>query len=242
MLEEAKKKFNIVIPVFNEQEILQANINILQTFCQKELSSYDWQITIADNGSSDETPIIGKKLATNTNIKYLYSSEPGRGQALRSAFLNSTADYCAYMDIDLATDLTALPLLIKKLDKENFDLVIGSRFHQQSKIQRSILREIISRSYIFFAKLIVGTKASDLQCGFKGFNQKVIQEFVAKTKDDKWFFDSELIFLVERAKLKICEIPVNWVETRNIGRKSKVKLIKSIWEFINNLIKFKIYG
>ena len=185
MPEEVKKKFNIVIPVFNEQEILQANINILQTFCQKELADYAWQITIADNGSTDETPVIGKKLTTNPNIKYIYSPKPGRGQALRSAFLNSEADYCAYMDIDLATDLTALPLLINKLDKENFDLVIGSRFHKQSKIQRSVLREIISRSYIFFAKLIVGTKASDLQCGFKGFNQRVIKDFVAKSGPSK---------------------------------------------------------
>lgn len=235
----AQPTINLVMPVYNEEAVLEKNISLLKNYLQINLANYDWQIIIVDNNSTDQTSKIGRHLAEQTRIKYFFIPQKGRGLALRRTFLNYQADYHVYMDIDLATDLAALPELIKYLDLEKYDLVIGSRFHKKSKISRSILREIISRSYMFLAKLIVGTKTTDLQCGFKGLNRKIVQEIIPQTKDQQWFFDSELVFLTERSNLKIAEVPVNWIETRNIGRKSKVKLIKSILEFLQNLINFR---
>jgi glycosyltransferase involved in cell wall biosynthesis len=233
---------NIILPVYNEELVLEKNITILKEFLANNLSSYNWQIIIADNNSQDQTAQIGQELAKQERIKYFFISQKGRGEALRRAFLDNLGDYYVYMDMDLATELSALPDLIKYLAEGKYDLVTGSRFLPQSKIARSLLREVVSRGYIFMARIILSTNLSDLQCGFKGINQAIIKNIVPQTKDREWFFDTELLVLAERKGYKIKEIPITWMETRNINRKSKVDLIKSIYQFINNLINFKKNG
>ena len=230
---------NIILPVYNEESVLEKNVNTLKNYLINNLSGYNWQVIIADNNSQDNTSKIGHELAKQEKIKYFFIPQKGRGIAVRQAILENTADYYIYFDIDLATDLSALLVLTKYLIEEKYNMVVGSRFLPQSKITRSLLREIISRGYIFLARHILNTKLSDLQCGFKGIDQTIVNNIVTLTKDKEWFFDTEMLVLAEKNGFKIKEIPVTWVETRDINRKSKVKLIKSIYQFINNLIKFK---
>ena len=232
-------QINIILPVYNEELVLEKNISILKDYLAYNLSSYNWQIIIVDNNSQDQTAQISQELAKQEKIKYFFIPQKGRGLALRRAFLENLGDYYIYMDTDLATELSALPDLIKYLAEEKYDLVTGSRFLPQSKITRSLLREIISHGYIFMAKIILSTKLSDLQCGFKGLNQAIVRNIIPQTKDNEWFFDTEMMILAERNGYKIKEIPITWVETRNTNRKSKVELIKSIWQFVRNLINFK---
>jgi len=235
-------RINIILPVYNEESVLEKNINILKDYLSKILSFCNWQIIIADNNSKDQTAQISQELAKQERIKYFFIPKKGRGLALRRSFLENPSDYYVYMDIDLATDLSALPDLIKYLTEEKYNLVTGSIFLPQSKITRSFLREIISRGYILMVKTLLNTKLSDLQCGFKGLDQTIVKNIVSQTKDNEWFFDTELMLLSERAGFKIKEMPITWVEVRNINRKSKVKLIISIYQFMNNLIKFKKNG
>jgi glycosyltransferase involved in cell wall biosynthesis len=230
---------NIILPVYNEELVLEKNITILKEFLANNLFSYNWQIIIADNNSQDQTAQIGQELAKQGRIKYFFIPQKGRGEALRRAFMENLGDYYVYMDMDLATELSALPDLIKYLAEEKYDLVTGSRFLPQSKITRSLLREVVSRGYIFMAKVILSTKLSDLQCGFKGINQTIVKNIVPQTKDREWFFDTELMVLAEKNDYKIKEMPIIWVETRNINRKSKVDLIKSIKNFVKNLFNFR---
>lgn len=53
---------DIVVPVFNEEEILQQSITTLDEYMAKHLP-YRYQITIADNGSHDKTLEIANNLA-----------------------------------------------------------------------------------------------------------------------------------------------------------------------------------
>lgn len=234
------RQLNIIIPVFNEALILRENIGRLQNWLTDNLAIYDWQIIIADNNSTDQTGAIGRELtAADKRVRYFFIPQKGRGLALRRSFLEFPADFAVYMDVDLATDLSALPTMMRGLDNEAYDIVTGSRFAPGSQIQRSLLREIVSRGYVWLVKAMFHTPLSDLQCGFKGINKKVVANIVPQTKDKEWFFDTELLLLAEQNNYKIKSIPINWVETRSIGRKSKVKLIKSIAQFVHNLMKFK---
>src|SRR5579862_8608727 len=102
-----KTKVEITIPVYNEEEEIDTHIAILADFCEKNLSKYDWHITIADNASSDNTPVIAAAIAKkNDRITFLRLEQKGRGRAVKRAWSNSHADFCIYMDLDLSTDLT----------------------------------------------------------------------------------------------------------------------------------------
>lgn len=96
---------DIVVPVLNEEKILQKSIMTLDEYMAKHLP-YRYQITIADNGSQDKTLEIAKNLAEkHQSVQVVSLAERGRGRALKRVWQNSSADILTYMDVDLSTSL-----------------------------------------------------------------------------------------------------------------------------------------
>ncbi len=221
-----KPTAEITIPVYNEEKELEQNIDKLYDFCSKNLNNYDWKITIADNASNDNTPIIASNIARkNPKLSLFRLEEKGRGRAVKRAWSNSGADFRCYMDLDLSTDLKHLPNLLKALEKGS-DIAIGSRLAKGAKIEgRTALREITSRTLnFFFIQLWFGTHFTDAQCGFKAVTRNVVEQLIPKIKDNEWFFDGELLIVGEKSGYKIFEEPVHWVD--NPG--STVRLVSTI--------------
>ncbi len=221
-----KPSVEIAVPVYNEEKELDENIKTLYAFCHKNLKDYDWCITVADNASNDNTPIIGTRLAKeNPQINYLRLDQKGRGRAVKRVWAESGRDFCVYMDLDLSTDLIHLPKMLKTLQNGS-DIVIGSRLAKGAKVEgRTILREIISRALnFFFIQFFFQTHFTDAQCGFKGVNKRVVSNLIPKVLDNDWFFDGELLILAEKSGYKIHEEPVHW--TDNPG--STVRLYSTI--------------
>ncbi len=217
----------ITVPVYNEEEELEVNIQKLSDFCKKNLSDYEWRITISDNASHDNTPIIASAIAKkNPRVQLFRLEEKGRGRAVKRAWSNSNSDYCVYMDLDLSTDLKHLPNLLKAL-QNGYDIAIGSRLAKGANVEgRTLLREITSRTLnFFFIQMWFHTHFTDAQCGFKAVSRKVADELIPKIKDNDWFFDGELLIVGEKSGYKIYEEPVHWVD--NPG--STVRLVSTIW-------------
>ncbi len=226
----------IAIPAYNEELILEANVEKLRQFCLSHLQD-DWQLVIADNNSTDSTAQIAKRLAGQyMNVDYLLVPQIGKGQAIRAAWMNYQADVYLFMDADLATDLSALPVLIQEL--KTHDLVIGSRFLKQSQVNRSWLRNLLSQGYRWLVSGYLGLPVKDLACGFKGITDAVKKQILPKIRNNTFFFDSELVILAIRAGFSCQEIPVKWHEPRNRGQ-SKVNIFKTIKEYIANIIRLK---
>ena len=81
----------------------------------ERMGGCDWRITIADNGSTDDMPRIGRELAEKyPDVFYTRIEQRGRGRALKRVWSESDADIVGYMDMDLSTDLNALPALIAR--------------------------------------------------------------------------------------------------------------------------------
>ncbi len=222
-----KPSVEITIPVYNEEKELEKNITTLYDFCDKNLKVYDWRITIADNASSDNTPVIAAAITKKyPKIIYFRLEQKGRGRAVKRVWSQSKCDYCLYMDLDLSTDLIHLPNILKKLER-GYDIAIGSRLAKGSRVEgRTFLRELTSRVLnFFFIRFFFQTHFTDAQCGFKGVTKKVVENLIPKVKDNEWFFDGELLIIAEKSGYKIYEEPVHWVD--NPG--STVRLISTIW-------------
>ena len=230
-----KPSVEITVPVYNEEKELEKNILTLYNFCDKKLEDYNWHITIADNASNDNTPIIASKLSKiNPRIVYFRLDQKGRGRAVKRVWSESGCDYCVYMDLDLSTDLIHLPKILKAL-KDNSDIAIGSRLMNGSKVEgRNFLREFISKTLnFFFIQFFFHTHFTDAQCGFKGVTKKVVDNLIPKILDNGWFFDGELLIVGEKSGYKIYEEPVHWVD--NPG--STVRLYSTIIGDIKVIIR-----
>ena len=119
-------KLDVVIPGLNEEKGLEDTVRTLSAFMYENMGSYDWRIVIADNGSTDATPDIGRRLASEQErVEYLRLEQRGRGRALKYAWGQSDADVVSYMDMDLSTDLSYLPPLVGAIAEGGHDVAIG---------------------------------------------------------------------------------------------------------------------
>lgn len=230
------------LPVKDEELILEANaIKIYEHLNSQDLS-YDWRIVIVVNGSADKSYEIAKELENKYQNKFKAKniSLGGKSLALKEYFKESEADIFSFMDIDLSVSLNDIEGLISPLLNDNYDMVIGSRLLPDSKINRSHLREFGSQNYNRISRLLFKNDIRDLQCGFKAFKKGVFHNLKEHFRDDKWFFDTELVILAMHFDHKVKEIPVDWEENRYYERKSKVKKIEA-YHFVKKLIKFKKY-
>ena len=222
---------DIVVPVLNEEKILQSSIETLDEYMMENLP-YRYQITIADNGSQDNTLEIANSLAQKyQSVRVVRLAERGRGRALKQVWQSSQADILTYMDVDLSTSLDDFLPMIQPLVAGEAGVAIGSRLMKESKTSRGFKREFISRCYNKIIKLTSRTKFSDAQCGFKAIRRDVAKRFLPKIKDNEWFFDTELLIKTERAGVPIHEQPVTWIEDTD----SRVKIVKTAVDDLKGL-------
>ena len=235
----AETTVDIVIPVLNEEEQLESSVLTLRDFLQ-EACPYRWRIVVADNGSTDRTQNICQDLKVRFPGEFDFErlEVRGRGPALRTAWLNSDADVMCYMDVDLSTNLRALPPLLAALIHSDYDLGTGSRLMHGAIVTRQWRRELISRCYNWMIRLMFWNRFRDAQCGFKAITREAAHKLIPQVKDNAWFFDSELLLKAEMKGYRIFEVPVEWIE--DLG--STVKIVKTAWEDIKGLVRVRLGG
>lgn len=234
-MKENKKKVFLVIPVYNEEAVLEQNITKLHSFFHEKNIPFSIEMCIADNGSTDNTGIIAKQLLKKyPSMTYLYLDQKGRGRALKKAWTESTADIVSYMDVDLSTELDAYIPLIEAI-AQGADIATGSRYLHTSKIDRKLIREFLSRSYNFLLHCFFHLSVLDSQCGFKAVSKKTADFLLPLVKDNFWFFDTELLLLANYYHLNVIEIPIVWTK----GKYSKVKMPSTAYDYIKNMIRMK---
>ena len=227
---------DVVIPTLNEAHVLEKSVRTLRDFLGTHLGGYDWRVVVADNGSSDGTDGVARRLAGSLpDVRGVFLSERGRGNALRRAWRESTADIVCYMDVDLSTELTALPKLLDAIALDGFDIAIGSRLARGARIDRSLRREAISRCYNLLVRALLRTRFSDAQCGFKAISRRVVEEIVPLVEDGSWFFDTELLVLAEKHGFRIKDVPVLWIEDND----SRVRIIPTALADIRGLLRLR---
>ena len=117
------------------------------------------QTVVVDNGSTDDTAAVGRRLAERLEpVRLLHLDEKGRGRALRRAWSETDAEFSIYMDVDLSTDLNAVAETVALL-RQGADLVTGTRLHRNSTITRCLKREVLSRGYNRLIRWLLHTRA-----------------------------------------------------------------------------------
>jgi len=206
----------IVIPVKNEQRELVDHVTRLVEYLEDSFPCA-WQVTIADNGSTDGTWSLAQELALGHpgQVRALHLDRPGRGRALHTVWSAADAEVLAYMDVDLSTGLDGLLPLVTPLLAGHADVAIGTRLAPGAHVARGALREFVSRSYNQLLHVTLRTRFSDAQCGFKALRSDAAAALLPLVEDRSWFFDTELLVLAERSGMRIREVPVDWTDSPN---------------------------
>lgn len=229
--------FEITIPVLNEEETLVKKVEeVLEFYERNKLENF--LLTIADNGSTDETENLGRELARKySKVKYIRLNEKGVGLALNTSWQKSEADILGYMDLDLSTDLKHLLEVKKIFENDDVDVVTGSRLMKESNvIGRKKIRTLTSKVYNYLCRKLTKTNLTDYTCGFKFLKNNIYKELEKKINLEKgWFFTSQILIYSMYEKRNIKEIPVNWIDDPN----SSINIKKLSIYYIRELLEVR---
>ena len=121
------KSLSIVIPCFNEEDVISETISQLQTFCN-EVTDLDLELIFVDDGSTDGTrEILKHKLANDSRFKLIgFARNFGHQVAVIAGIDASKGDAVVIIDADLQDPPSVIPQMIAK-QREGYDVVYGTR-------------------------------------------------------------------------------------------------------------------
>ncbi|KNZ40264.1 glycosyltransferase [Acetobacterium bakii] len=227
-------KVNILFPVLNEERRLEKGILKTLIFLKRN-KLFEYQLTIIDNGSTDETAAISQRLCEKyPEVHYLRTPERGVGVAVRTGVADNTCEIVGYMDIDLSTKIDHL-WDVKEIfeNQPQVQIIKGSRLMKDSQVVgRKASREFTSRGLNSLLHIVFKNHFSDALCGFDFFRKETIENLVAaSSQDNGWFYCVELLLRAERMGLEVHDVPVVWEDDYD----TKVKVIKTVVSYLKQI-------
>ena len=158
------KKVSLIIPCLNEADGLlefDKEINSVMS----HLSDYCFEIIYVDDGSTDDTLKIIRKLSEEQSaVKYIsFSRNFGKEAAMYAGFCNATGDYVAVMDADLQDPPAILPEMLKIIESGEYDSVATRRVTRKGE---PVIRSFCARQ---FYKLINKISDADVVDGARDY-------------------------------------------------------------------------
>lgn len=199
---------SVLMPAYNEGAGIRASL--LSTYRMLKTLKKPFEIVVVDDGSGDWTYEEARKAARGVRgitVQRLGVNQ-GKGWALKEAFRRCKGQWVVFLDSDLDIDPRQLRLFFEIQEKQNFDVVIGSKRHPQSKIHYPLKRRIVSAGYFFLVKLLFGLPLRDTQTGLKLFRREVLMRVFPKVLIKRFAFDLELLVLSHHMGYRITEAPV----------------------------------
>ncbi len=212
----------IIIPAYNEAENLPKLISSINNL----LPEFDY--VIINDGSTDNTIKLCEQNGLNVVTLPINS---GIGVAVQTGY-----KYALYNDYDIAIqidgdgqhDVSYLKEIIAPLEKDEADVVIGSRFIERQGFQSSGARRMGIRLLSTFIWLCTGVKVKDVTSGFRAVNKRFIQVFAEDYSKD--YPEPEAIVTAKMYGGRIKEMPVVMKE-REAGS-SSITLWKSVYYMV----------
>jgi len=236
-------KLSVILPIYKSGTYLKRNLPVIYRYLQslKRSQSISFEIMIAEDGSEDVfSPEIQRFIKNHKEARFIHSKERlGRGRAIKNSVQKLSGTVIGYMDIDLATDVGNLKKIVDIFETTDYYVVAGSRYIKGAKCKRSPARFIASWMFNFLLRILFESKVKDHQCGFKFFKRGFIKKYASKAKDDRWFWDTEILILAQIAGKRVYELPVRW----NEAKRSTVKLFQDSIDMFVGIVKLflKIY-
>ncbi|MCS7093287.1 MAG: glycosyltransferase family 2 protein [Patescibacteria group bacterium] len=219
---------SVVIPFHNEKKNLPILIKKLTHVLKK--INLKWEILLVDDGSTDQYQLsdietLNEKIKLIKHIKRL-----GKGEALKTGIENSKGELISFIDADLQDDPEDLPKFLEKIH-QGYDFVNGVRINRKE----GLLIKIYSKIAYLFLKIFFHSPYKDINCGFKVFRRKILDDFI--------FYGNNFRFFPLYAfyqGYKVTEVPVN-NHKRKFGRSKfgSGKLIGGIFDMITAFFLYK---
>ncbi len=169
------KKISIVIPAYNEEEIIAQTLDRVVSVLEKN-NYKNYELIIANDGSRDKTfQILNQYSVKNKNIKVVnFSRNFGHEAATTAGLKYAVGDYTFIIDADLQDPPELFPEMIAMMEKTEADVVYGVR---KSRKGESFLKKASSKGFYRTFNMLSDIKFPVDTGDFRLINKKVLTEF-----------------------------------------------------------------
>ena len=221
---------SIIIPAHNEENRLPRSLEQVFAFLARQ--SYEAEVLVVENGSSDRTLEIAQGYAEkHKNLRVLREAGTGKGLAVRRGMLEARGEYRFMCDADLSMPIEEVNKYLPPA-RSDFDVAIGSREVPGAvRYNEPFYRHTGGRLINFAIRVLMLPGLQDTQCGFKCFRAAAAERLFHYQTLDGWSFDIEILFVAYRLGYRIIEIPVNWY----YRPESKINAVRDALRMISDI-------
>jgi dolichol-phosphate mannosyltransferase len=233
-----KPSVAVMLPTYYEAGNIESLIREIKRL------QHDALVLVIDDSSCDGTATIAERMQREyDNIRvFRRPAKLGLGTAITDGFklilsLKNPPNYVVTMDADYSHNPQAIPRLLQTA-QEGYDLVIGSRYTEGSKIVGwHVVRRLISRVANFFASTMVGLRVQDCTSGFRCYSRNYVKNVIGHLHSQTYEIQIETVKQAWIRGFKVKEIPIVF-ENR---KKGKSKLTKAEFQgFLSYILKAKL--
>lgn len=212
----------IIIPAFNEEGSIEKVVNNLT----EKFPQYDY--LVVNDGSTDGT----KNICSGNGYQVVnLVINMGIGGAVQTGYRyarENNYDIAVQIDGDGQHDVRFLAEMIKLIEENKADVVIGSRFVEKEGFQSSQMRRVGINFLSILAWILTGVRVKDITSGYRVINRKFIRIFAEDYPSD--YPEPEAMVIAAVHGGKILEYPVVMREREN--GESSITLKKSVYYMI----------
>ena len=212
----------IIIPAYNEQESIEKTVEDIKANAPR----FDY-IVVNDCSKDNTGKICREKKYNVINLPVNLGIGGAVQTGYRYAWKNGY-ETAVQVDGDGQHDPKFLEMMLTYLEKENADMVIGSRFITKEGFQSSGLRRVGIRYFTWLIHLLTGKTITDPTSGLRMVNRSVIQQYASCYPKD--YPEPESVVTILKEEKKVKEVPV--IMRERAGGVSSISPMKSIYYMI----------
>ena len=212
-------KLSIVMPVYNEIGTLTEIVRRVRAVKlavdvgygadNGSVIEFDREIVIVDDGSTDGTGDVLKKLIGKPDvIVVLHERNQGKGGAVRTGLQHASGDVILIQDADLEYDPRDYPALLKPIVEGRSKVVYGSRFRGGPTRTMFFWHMIGNHFLTLVTNILFNTILSDMETGYKVFTREVAEKLDLRSPG--WGFDPEITAQILKQGYRIYEVPISY--------------------------------
>ncbi len=209
-------KISVVIPILNEED----NIVPLFDHLRDALQGIDYEVILVDDGSTDNSVEEIKKYSDERFKLLKFRMNYGQSSAMAAGIDESSGEYVVTIDGDLQNDPNDIPMLLEKIEKEDWDMIAGYRKNRKDAM---ILRKIPSNIANYIIRKMTGVQIKDYGCTLKIIKKEIARDIGLYGELHRF-----IPALAKQAGASIAQVDVNHYERQagetkyGLGRSFKV--------------------